>query len=101
MIDVVRYPAYQLIQGIDAAGNACPSLHVATAAFTAAWLDRLFAEIGTGVKLRAANWGWFAAIAWSTMATRQHVALDVLAGCALGLAFALPSLWARRTAQPL
>ncbi len=40
----------------------------------------------------AINWGWFALIAWSTMAVKQHVALDVLAGSLLGLAFALPSL---------
>lgn len=100
-IDAVRHPGYQLIQGLDAAGNACPSLHVATAAFSAVWLDRLLLEIGTGARMRLANWGWFAAIAWSTMATKQHVALDVLAGCVLGICFALLSLWARPGRQPL
>lgn len=92
LVDTGMHPGYRLIQGLDAPGNACPSLHVATAAFSAVWLDRLLAEIGTGWRMRAGNWAWFAAIAWSTMATRQHVALDVLAGILLALAFALPSL---------
>lgn len=100
-IDVGRYPGFHLIQGLDAAGNACPSLHVATAAFSAVWLDRLLSEIGTGARMRLANWAWFVAIAWSTMATKQHVALDVLAGCALGVGFAMVSLWARPGRQPL
>lgn len=92
LVDTHLYPAYQLIQGLDAPGNACPSLHVATAAFSAVWLDRLLAEIGAGWRMRTINWVWFAAIAWSTLATKQHVALDVLAGILLALAFALPSL---------
>ena len=91
-VDTVLYPAYTLIQGIDAAGNACPSLHVATAAFSAIWLDRLLTEIGTGWRMRAINGLWFLAIAWSTLATKQHVALDVAAGILLAVAFALPSL---------
>jgi len=92
LVDTALHPGYQLIQGLDAAGNACPSLHVATAAFSAVWLDRLLAEIGAGWRVRTINWAWFVAIAWSTMATKQHVALDVLAGILLALAFALPSL---------
>src|SRR5260221_141675 len=48
--------------------------------------------------LRALNLGWFAAIAWSTLAPRQHVAIDVLAGAALGLVFVLPSLRCRPAA---
>lgn len=91
-IDTLRYPGFEVLQGLDAAGNACPSLHVATAMFSALWLDRLLREIGTGRAALALNWGWFAAIAWSTMAIKQHVALDVLGGVLLGLAFALPSL---------
>jgi hypothetical protein len=103
LVDTNLYPAYQLIQGLDAAGNACPSLHVATAAFSAIWLDRLLAEIGAGGRMRTANWAWFAAIAWSTLATKQHVALDALAGGLLGAAFALASLHrrSRPPAQPL
>jgi membrane-associated phospholipid phosphatase len=91
-VDTTIHPGYGLIQGIDAPGNACPSLHVATAAFSAVWLDRLLGEIGAGWRVRAFNWAWFAAIAWSTLATKQHVALDVAAGILLALAFALPAL---------
>ncbi|MBI4999053.1 MAG: phosphatase PAP2 family protein [Rhodocyclales bacterium] len=91
-VDTNLYPAYRLIQGLDAPGNACPSLHVATAAFSAVWLDRLLADIGAGWRMRTSNWTWFAAIVWSTMATKQHLALDVLAGLLLAAAFALPSL---------
>jgi membrane-associated phospholipid phosphatase len=91
-IDTSLYPGFGLIRGIDAAGNACPSLHVATAAFSAIWLDRLLAEIGAGWRMRGFIWAWFAAIAWSTMATRQHVSLDVAAGVLLAVVFAIPSL---------
>ena len=92
LLDTTQYPGFELIRGLDAAGNACPSLHVATAVFSAAWLDRLLRELDAGWPTRSANWGWFALIAWSTLAIKQHVALDVLAGLLLGLAFALPSL---------
>jgi membrane-associated phospholipid phosphatase len=92
LVDINLHPGYRLIRGLDAPGNACPSLHVAAAAFSAIWLDRLLAEVGTGWRLRTVNWAWFAAIAWSTLATKQHVALDVLAGILLAVAFALPSL---------
>ena len=91
-VDTTLYPAFAVIQGLDAPGNACPSLHVATAAFSAIWLDRLLRELGAEVATRACNGLWLLAIAWSTLATKQHVALDVLAGLLLGLAFALPSL---------
>jgi hypothetical protein len=41
------------------------------------------------------------AIVWSTMATLQHVALDVFAGVAVGLAFAAASLaHVKNTAEP-
>jgi membrane-associated phospholipid phosphatase len=92
-IDTEANPGFQLIQGLDAAGNACPSLHVATAIYSAIWLHRLLREIGAGRFILFANWCWVASIAFSTLATKQHVALDVLAGVALGAGFALASLW--------
>jgi len=91
-LNLAGYPGFALLQGVDAAGNACPSLHVATAMFSAVWIDRLLRELRAAPVLRGVNAGWCLLIAWSTMATRQHVALDVLAGAALGLAFAAPSL---------
>jgi hypothetical protein len=85
-------PMLMLLRGVDAAGNACPSLHVATAVFAAAWLARLLAAFGAPAWPHALNGLWLALIVWSTVALRQHVVLDVVAGVLLGLAFALPSL---------
>ena len=87
-LDWAQYPGFSLLRGIDAAGNACPSLHVASAVFTAFWLDWMAPALGFGARLRRLNWLWCAAIAYSTMATKQHVALDVLAGALLGAAVA-------------
>jgi membrane-associated phospholipid phosphatase len=81
-----------LLRGVDAAGNACPSLHVATAVFTALWLHRQLAEVRAPRATHAANLAWLALIAWSTVAVRQHVVLDVVAGAALGTAFGLLAL---------
>jgi len=84
-IDWALSPTVGLLKDIDAAGNACPSLHVATAAFSCLWLVHLLCRIGTPRWVLVLNWLWFIAIAYSTLATRQHVVIDVVAGCALGL----------------
>ena len=91
-IDWSLYPGLSLIKGVDAPGNALPSLHVASAVFTAFWLQRLLHAINAPLWLRWANPLHCVAIAWSTMATLQHVALDVLAGALVGAAFAWASL---------
>ena len=98
------FPGFAVLQGIDAAGNACPSLHVAVSIFTAIWVDYVLREVRAPLLLRFANAAWFAAIAYSTLAIRQHVVLDVVAGALLGSAFAFASLrWrpgrARRARQ--
>ncbi|WP_309268919.1 phosphatase PAP2 family protein [Azonexus sp.] len=100
-IDTSLYTGFSLIHGLDASGNACPSLHIATAVFTAIWLHRLLAESSTPRWLQVVNWFWCAIIAWSTVATGQHVALDVLGGGILGLVFARASLWRRAARQRL
>lgn len=91
--ETASLPGFGLLAGIDGAGNACPSLHVATAVFTAAWIDRLLRLMKAPWAWRLVNLAWLVGIAWSTMATRQHVALDVLAGTAWGSVFAALSLW--------
>jgi len=78
--------AFAFLKSADASGNACPSLHVAFAVFTAVWLGRLLRRMGAGRPLRALNWLWCAGILYSTIAIRQHVFLDVLAGAAFGAA---------------
>ncbi|HZT55635.1 MAG TPA: phosphatase PAP2 family protein, partial [Burkholderiaceae bacterium] len=98
--DVSGHPGFKMLQGVDAAGNACPSMHVAIALFTAVWIEHLLRGARAPAALRAVNVGWFLAIAWSTLAIRQHVVIDVLAGGVLGLAFALASLRWRPRAAP-
>lgn len=78
------WPAFSFLETVDAAGNACPSLHVAFAVLSALWLEHLLRAVGAGRGVRAGNWLWCAAICWSTVAIRQHVVLDVVAGTALG-----------------
>lgn len=84
--------AFEMLRGVDASGNACPSMHVAYAVFTAAWLARALKAARVPDALHLLNIGWLLAIAWSTVAVRQHVVLDVVAGALLGAAFAWLSL---------
>ncbi|HET7794944.1 MAG TPA: phosphatase PAP2 family protein [Rhizobacter sp.] len=86
------FPGFAILQGVDAPGNACPSMHVAAAIFSAIWIEHLLRSMGAPRSLRAINGLWFTAIAYSTLAVKQHVVLDVLAGAVMGVAFALPSL---------
>ncbi len=75
------------LKNVDASGNACPSLHVAFAVFAAGWLDRVLRRLHASQPALALNILWAVAIAYSTLATHQHVALDVLAGALLGWIF--------------
>ncbi|HTH94597.1 MAG TPA: phosphatase PAP2 family protein [Rhodocyclaceae bacterium] len=91
-IDWNAYPQMVTIKNLDAAGNAFPSLHVASAVFSGLWLDRLFRHIGVPVILRFLNVLECALILWSTIAIRQHVVLDVVGGTIVGVVFACVSL---------
>jgi len=91
-IDWARYPDMDFLKNIDAAGNACPSLHVATAVFSGMWLHRLLRRFGAPLWMLVVNGGWCAGIVYSTLAIRQHVIVDVLAGLALGVLAARLSL---------
>ncbi|MBP6894981.1 MAG: phosphatase PAP2 family protein [Gammaproteobacteria bacterium] len=91
-LDRADAPGFALLAGIDAAGNACPSMHVAISVFTAVWIEHLLRRVGAPAALRLTSLAWVLAIAWSTLATRQHVAWDVVGGTALGLVFAAASL---------
>ena len=83
-IDWAQYPAVDFLKKIDAAGNAFPSLHVATAVFSGIWLHYLLRRFGAPVWIHSLNGMWCIGIVYSTLATRQHVAVDVLDGLALG-----------------
>lgn len=99
-VDWQGFPGFSLLKGVDTAGNACPSLHVATAVFSGIWLDRILAEIDTPRSVRIINWVWCFGIVYSTLAVKQHVVFDMLAGGGLGVAVALLSLWMRPARQP-
>ena len=91
-LDVARHPGFALLQGVDAAGNACPSMHVATAVFSAIWIEQLLRELHATAWPRLLNLAWLLLIVYSTLATKQHVVLDALAGTLLALVVAVPSL---------
>lgn len=84
-IDWAQHPGVAFLKNVDMAGNACPSLHVATAVFSCVWLYWRLRAMRLGAGVQVANLLWCVGIAYSTMAIRQHVALDVLAGTLLGL----------------
>lgn len=84
-IDWTKYPGMAFLKGVDAAGNACPSLHVATAIFSCVWLYWRFSSLGFSLAWKVANVCWCFAIIYSTLATKQHVAIDVAGGVALSL----------------
>jgi membrane-associated phospholipid phosphatase len=94
-VDWTRYPGMEFLKNLDAAGNACPSLHVATAVFSGIWLHQLLRRFGAPLSMLIGNGLWCAGIVYSTMAVRQHVAVDVIAGLALGVLAAGLSLRGR------
>jgi len=83
-IDWALYPDMEFLKNIDAAGNACPSLHVATAFLSGIWFHSLLRRFGAPGWLFGVNWAWCLGIVYSTVAVRQHVAVDAIAGLALG-----------------
>ena len=91
--DYAGHPAFALLRGIDASGNACPSLHVASAVFAALALERVLPGLGLGRRSRWLSWIWCALIVYSTMAVKQHVLIDVACGALLGAAGAAAARW--------
>ncbi|HEV2703355.1 MAG TPA: phosphatase PAP2 family protein [Steroidobacteraceae bacterium] len=86
------FPGFSTLHRLDESGNACPSMHVAVAIFTVVRVDEVLRAMRLPLPLRVANAIWFALIVYSTLATKQHVVLDVIAGAVLGLIFAAMSL---------
>jgi len=77
---------YGLLVRYDAPLNSFPSLHVALAAYSLLFAHHLLA--GADPSARRLVWpgaGWTAAIAYSTLATKQHYAVDLPAGLLLAL----------------
>lgn len=102
MRSTTDFPGFEMLEGIDAAGNACPSMHVAIAMFTAVYLHDLLRHLRVPPVWRLLNAAWFVAIAYSTLAVKQHVVIDVLAGGVLGAVFALAALrWRPQPGAPV
>lgn len=99
-IDWTQYPDVHFLKNIDAAGNAFPSLHVATAVFSGVWLHHLLRRFDAPRWLQVINLLWGIGIVYSTLATRQHVAVDVFSGLALGVLAVWLSLRRRTIALP-
>jgi membrane-associated phospholipid phosphatase len=83
---------YAVLKGLDASGNACPSMHVAASVFTGFWMDRLLQAMAAPRWTRWLLAGWCVAIVYSTLAVKQHVLLDVIAGGAWGGIVAVASM---------
>ena len=96
-------PWFATLYAMDTNGNACPSLHVAAAVFSALWLRAQGHAMGAPRAWGVVNALWCVGIAVSTMAIKQHLLWDVLAGALLGAAAALPALWraARGRREPM
>jgi membrane-associated phospholipid phosphatase len=82
-IDWSAYPALHFLKAADTGGNAFPSLHVAFAAHTAVVIASELRSLGAPRWMHGGNWLWCAAIVYSTLATRQHVLVDVIGGLLL------------------
>lgn len=100
-IDWALYPDVKFLKSMDASGNACPSLHVATAIFSGIWLHHLLRGFGAPRWTLIFNWIWCIGIIYSTLSTRQHVAVDVLAGLVLGVLCAWLSLRHHENAEKI
>lgn len=91
-IDWAQHPELQFLKGIDASGNACPSLHVGSAVYSLMWLRYIFLQVRAPTAMHVLSVVYCIVIVWSTMAIRQHVFLDVLAGAVVGAVFGWLSL---------
>ena len=87
-IDLAEYPGFRLLVAIDEPRNVFPSLHAAFAVFTAICLDRLLRQLRVRALVRGLNWCLCLAILYSALATKQHLAVDLIAGTVLGVAWA-------------
>jgi membrane-associated phospholipid phosphatase len=72
---------YGVVCGMDTRGNAFPSLHAALIVYTIVWAGR--ARVGQGLMVGFIVWGGLTL--FSTLAIKQHYAIDLVAGALLGV----------------
>jgi len=77
--------AYQFLVTVDNSYHAFPSLHAAFAVYSALCGARMMRELGRPA-VQAGLWLWAGLILYATLATKQHVTADIIAGAALGFA---------------
>lgn len=89
---------YDLIVTLDRPTNSMPSLHAGLAVYSLLYADRVLRpawDARTRLAWNLAGWSWGLAILYSTLATKQHWALDLPAG--MGIAAAAHAIaWRRR-----
>ena len=79
-------PLYRLLVCIDRPFHAFPSLHAAFAVYSCLCVVDVGRSVGWVNRVHIGFIMWMALILIATIATRQHVILDVVAGSALGFA---------------
>lgn len=77
--------AYQIFTKIDNDYHAFPSLHAAFAVYSALCGGLVLRELGSRNFWRIGLWLWAFLILYATLATKQHVIADIIAGSALGV----------------
>jgi len=98
-VDPSRHAGFSMLRGVDASGNAFPSMHVATATFTMLRLQDVWRRVDAPALMQVLNLTWCSAIVLSTLLIKQHVVLDVISGALLGAAFAVASLRVPRVTE--
>lgn len=101
----VSIQPYVFVLANDGTGNACPSLHVAYTVVAAIMIQDWLSCFRGRTFLRGIAWTWGVVIILSTMAIRQHLAIDVAWGIVLGIGGGiawrkdLPGLFSSRLAE--
>ncbi len=91
---------YRTLVHYDAPLNAWPSLHAAFAIFSALCCTAVAREMRLARGWPAAAWLWTLAILYATLATKQHVALDLAGGALLARLASPLAFWPTRVLLP-
>lgn len=78
---------------MDEPTNACPSLHASVTVLSTTFAVVLLGRLRGAWFWRVLVMLWACGILWSTLATRQHVFIDLAVGSVLGLMVAFVALW--------
>lgn len=88
---------YRTLVRYDAPLHAFPSLHAAFAIFSALCCTAVFREMRLARGWSVAAWLWVLAILCATLATKQHVAVDLAGGALLARLASRLALWPPRS----